>query len=506
MQKSGINWTDSTFNGWTGCSKIDQECANCYAEVLIDQRYGANRDKRWGTTANRKRTSEANWKQVKKWNSDAASSGKSHFVFCGSLMDVMDDHESIAQGWRDDLLKLIDETPYLTWLLLSKRPENYTVMLKGKQLSWPHVWLGTTCGHDGAKARGRVAALQATDIHPEAQRFVSAEPLLGDLSDMDLSGIGWLIAGGESGGGARPFDLANAWKLYGSCDRQHVNFWFNQIGDVTVDGLDSVHSFSSLHDLSQVPSKYDLMIRRERPEPYRHHAAALAIQDHALLPMEVSVAIKPEHEDAANHDTDERISRWMSVQFPSPAQIAREAELRPGLLSALNAFRKSRFEMGRLLNEYRKTFSGTFDGLLAALGIARSTGFDILSDYGRALAVPEPIRAVAMRRGIDIAEMRHKDLAVKLAASPKFGLSDAEAEVEFEAVHEEVRSANLQLVKGKTKKAYSGPLVQITVATNETESLVADVKSLLGEEMYQARFIAWLKKTLADNSQTEVAA
>src|ERR1700761_8207341 len=118
MRNSGINWTTGTFNAWTGCTKIDQECKNCYAEVLLDQRYGANRDKRWGTEAKRKRTSESNWKQVRKWNSDAASSGEPHFVFCGSLMDVMDGHESIPQAWRDDLYKLISETPNLTWLLL----------------------------------------------------------------------------------------------------------------------------------------------------------------------------------------------------------------------------------------------------------------------------------------------------------------------------------------------------------------------------------------------------
>jgi protein gp37 len=491
MKSSGINWTKSTFNAWTGCTKIDKECAHCYAEVLIDQRYGANREKRWGVGAARKRTTEANWKQVRKWNSDAALSGEAHFVFCGSLMDVMDDHESIPESWRNDLFKLIEETPNLTWLLLTKRPENYALILKDRQTQWPHVWLGTSAGHDGDKALDRVRALQAAEIHPEAQRFVSAEPLLTSLGEIDLSGIGWVITGGESGAGARPFDLGNAWKLYEACEKQHVAFWFKQIGEVTRDGEQVIDVVSSLHDLSQVPAKYDQMIRRERPEPYQHQVTAL----------EISNAIAPEHEQSVMHETDERISRWMSVQFPTEAQVAREAELRPQLLEVSTAWKRCRFDLGRLLTEYRKTFPGTYLGLYAALGIEERTGRNLVTDYARAAAVPEPIRAVAMRRGVDLAEMRNKDLAVKLA-NPKFGVSDEEAEVEFETAQAEVKAAKLELVKSRAKAI--GPLVQIAVA-DETAQLVSEVRAMLGEDIYKARFIGWLKKTIADNAAVDVA-
>jgi protein gp37 len=504
MKSSGINWTNSTFNAWTGCTKIDKECAHCYAAVLIDQRYGANREKRWGVGAARKRTTEANWKQVRKWNKDAALSGEAHFVFCGSLMDVMDDHASIPQSWRDDLFKLIEETPNLTWLLLTKRPENYALMLKERQMQWPHVWLGTSAGHDGDKALDRVKALQATAIHPEAQRFVSAEPLLTGLGDVDLSGIGWVITGGESGAGSRPFDLANAWKLHEACEKQHVYFWLKQVGEVTVDGGKAVDVVSTLHDLSQVPNKYDLMIRRDRPEPHKHQVTAtmLAKEPMSLPAIEISNAIAPEHEQLAMHEADERISRWMAVQFPTEAQVAREAELRPQLLEVSTAWKRCRFDLGRLLTEYRKTFPGTYLGLYAALGIEERTGRNLVTDYARAASVPEPIRAVAMRRGVDLAEMRHKDLALKLA-SPKFGLSAGDAEVDFEIAQEEVKEAKLELIKGK--KPYAGPLVQITVASDETEQLVAEVKSMLGEDIYKARFIGWLKKTIADNAVVEVA-
>jgi len=279
MKGSGINWTKSTFNAWSGCTKVDLECKNCYAAVLIDERYGANREKRWGPEAKRIRTSEANWKQVRKWNRDAAQNNETHFVFVGSLMDVCDDHESIPAKWREDLFNLIDECRNLTFLLLSKRPDNYESMLAGRQLKWPHVWLGTTAGHSGAKALDRIKALQATAIHPSAQRFISAEPLLGDGlgESVDLSGIGWVIVGGESGGNGRAFSYKAAWNLYRECRRQNVKFWFKQVGEVSGDDS-ALRIISEIHDLSNVPDEYSEMIVRERPAPYRVGFSALALE------------------------------------------------------------------------------------------------------------------------------------------------------------------------------------------------------------------------------------
>jgi hypothetical protein len=97
--------------------------------------------------------------------------------------------------------------------------------------------------------------------------------------------------------------------------------------------------------------------------------------------------------------------------------------------------------------------------------------------------------------------MRNKDLAVKLA-NPKFGVSDEEAEVEFETAQAEVKAAKLELVKSRAKAI--GPLVQIAVA-DETAQLVSEVRAMLGEDIYKARFIGWLKKTIADNAAVDVA-
>lgn len=123
-QHTEISWCDSTFNGWLGCTKVSPGCANCYAEMLMDTRYGKVK---WGKGNPRVRTSAANWKLPLKWNKEAAIFSHTNVippkVFCASLSDWLDDEVPIE--WLADLLKLIHDTPNLDWLLLSKRPENW---------------------------------------------------------------------------------------------------------------------------------------------------------------------------------------------------------------------------------------------------------------------------------------------------------------------------------------------------------------------------------------------
>lgn len=145
MKNSNIEWTTHTFNPWIGCTKVSDGCKNCYAEAL-DRRWG---HKRWGPTAARVRTSEANWKKPLQWNAEAAKAKRRDRVFCASLADVFDDHESVDPHWRADLFNLIDSTPHLDWLLLTKRPENiqrFMPNLAESEHMWPraNVWLGTT--------------------------------------------------------------------------------------------------------------------------------------------------------------------------------------------------------------------------------------------------------------------------------------------------------------------------------------------------------------------------
>ncbi len=221
MAQTRIEWTASqgldggllpgyTFNPWLGCTKLSPACDHCYAESWA---------KRTGSPAlwqgERRRTTASYWRQPAKWNRSAATAGVRRKVFCASLADVFDNQ--VPASWRDDLWRLIEQAPHLDWLLLTKRPQNIAKMLPGPRAGvrawgdgWPNVWLGTTA-EDRKRAAANLAALGAV---PAAVRFVSAEPLLEDWSDMLAppphgAAIHWLICGGESGGHAR--DMPEAW-------------------------------------------------------------------------------------------------------------------------------------------------------------------------------------------------------------------------------------------------------------------------------------------------------
>ncbi|OWV44240.1 DUF5131 family protein [Mameliella alba] len=233
-EHSKIEWCDHTFNPWIGCTKVSPACDHCYAEAW-DNRFGGER---WGPHASRTRTSPANWHKPLKWDREAAEAGTRARVFCASLADVFDNHRSIGAEWRWDLWKLILDTPNLDWLLLTKRPQNIERLAP---VTWrvdgfpPNVWLGTTVENQ-AEADRRIPHLLAT---PARVRFLSCEPLLGpvDLTrwsgltdDVDF-GLDWVIAGGESGPGARPSNPAWFRDLRDQCAAADVPFHFKQWGE-----------------------------------------------------------------------------------------------------------------------------------------------------------------------------------------------------------------------------------------------------------------------------------
>lgn len=257
---SHIEWTDHTFNPWIGCTKVSPGCAHCYAETLMDTRYGKVK---WGTGNPRVRTSAANWKLPVKWNRTAAlrtpllaMGYERPRVFCASLADWLDDEVPIE--WLADLLALIHATPHLDWLLLSKRPQNFAgrinlvsgcydlttdvgKMALGKTAEWyiagkppENVWIGTTV-EDQPRADERIPALLKI---PAKVRFLSCEPLLGpvNLSRSNSrmlwpEGIHWVIAGGESGPGARPMHPDWPRGLRDQCQAAGVPFLFKQNGE-----------------------------------------------------------------------------------------------------------------------------------------------------------------------------------------------------------------------------------------------------------------------------------
>lgn len=219
MGLSKIEWTDFTFNPWIGCTALSPACDNCYAEAFQKRCGGPE----WGHGEPRRRTSDANWKQPIRWDQKAAKQSIRYRVFCASLADVFD--AEVQKEWRDDLFALIDRTPNLDWLLLTKRPNVARKLMP--ENARPNVWMGTTV--EDRKRKNRIDELRQI---PAAVRFLSVEPLLEDLGEIDLTGIGWVIVGGESGGRkVRPMQEEWALSLRDQCAVAGVPFLFKQWGN-----------------------------------------------------------------------------------------------------------------------------------------------------------------------------------------------------------------------------------------------------------------------------------
>lgn len=237
MENSKIEWTHHTFNPWIGCTKVSDGCKFCYAEELMAKRF---KKVEWGPAGTRTRTQANYWRKPVAWNKRLEGTGKRERVFCASLADVFEDRPEINE-WRKDLIELIEATPNLDWLLLTKRPENILPLapVHWSQRGIPrNVWLGTSV-EDQATADLRIPILTQ---HNATVLFLSCEPL---LAPVDIShgfggpageahrGIDWVIVGGESDkhGRARPMPPSAALSLRDQCAEAGVDFFFKQWGD-----------------------------------------------------------------------------------------------------------------------------------------------------------------------------------------------------------------------------------------------------------------------------------
>lgn len=259
MENSKIEWTHHTFNPWIGCNKISAGCKFCYAEAQNKRWKKGN----WGPDSTRVRTSSANWNKPYNWNIEAAKNGTRYRVFCASMADVFEDYEGLDEI-RKDLFIMINSTPHLDWLLLTKRPENIMKMipdgtygLSDWTAGFPsNVWIGTSV-EDQEGANARIPHLLQV---PASIRFLSCEPLLGpvDLTNnvftdslgvsiqgflprkqepddykwsVTANGIHMVIVGGESGPNARPMHPDWARSLRDQCKTAGVAFFFKQWGE-----------------------------------------------------------------------------------------------------------------------------------------------------------------------------------------------------------------------------------------------------------------------------------
>lgn len=218
-EKTLIAWTDRTYNALWGCTKVSPGCANCYADTL-SSRYGHDV---WGKNKPRREFGEKHWNEPLKWNAEAEKTGKRLRVFCGSMFDWSEDHPQVDAA-RPRIFALIKRTPWLDWQLLTKRAERIRQNLPADWGSgYPNVWLGTSIENNDYVSRAdHLRAIPAT------VRFISYEPALGPLDQLDLTGIDWVIYGGESGSGYRKEDKQWARDMKVRCEAAGVAFFHKQ--------------------------------------------------------------------------------------------------------------------------------------------------------------------------------------------------------------------------------------------------------------------------------------
>lgn len=224
-----IGWTDKTHNAWIGCQKVtEEECGDCYALRW------ATRHKMdvWGSPTGSNRHLTKTHDNPRRWNREAQELGKRYKVFCASLSDVFEPHPQVNEA-RKRLWQLIEETPFLDWQVLTKRPKFIKSLVPHRWLQdWPpHVWIGTSAGIQRA-ANQRIPYLLEL---PAPVRFVSCEPLVEEITlapYLPQHTLSWVICGGYSGMQDRPMHLSWARKLRDECQEDQVAFFMKQLGSV----------------------------------------------------------------------------------------------------------------------------------------------------------------------------------------------------------------------------------------------------------------------------------
>lgn len=300
-EDSKIEWTDHSFNAWWGCTKISPACDHCYAETLA-KRVGY--PDLWGVNAGRRVFGPKHWREPIAWNTaamqasfiDPAGTHQRPRVFTNSMADVFDNHEGVVEA-RAMLWRLIEATPHLDWLILTKRIGNVKHMLPANwgPEGYSNVWLGISVCNQVEADRDIPKLLEL----PARIRFLSCEPLLGriDLAAFqkgvcthcagagevaasgptttfpedddgiercwecqgtgvweDNPGLSWVIAGGESGHGARSMDPFWAENLKCECANQGIAFFMKQLSQAVTRDYKEFARFPQALQVRQWPT------------------------------------------------------------------------------------------------------------------------------------------------------------------------------------------------------------------------------------------------------------
>jgi protein gp37 len=216
-ESSAIEWTNSTWNPVTGCTKISRGCDNCYAERFAERFRGVPGhpfETGFDLTLRYERL-----EQPLAWR-------RSRMIFVNSMSDLF--HKQVPWTFLDRVFDAMERANWHTFQVLTKRSSlmrDYLVSRYGRKRGPAHIWCGVSV--EDARAKSRIAHLRAA---PAGLRFLSIEPLIAPIGDIDLSGIDWVIVGGESGPGARTMHRAWVHQIQHQCEIQRVAFFFKQWG------------------------------------------------------------------------------------------------------------------------------------------------------------------------------------------------------------------------------------------------------------------------------------
>jgi protein gp37 len=215
MATSKIEWTEMTWNPVTGCTKISSGCRNCYAEIMSRRLKAMGQEKYqngFKLTLHPETLNEPyTWK-------------KSKVVFVNSMSDLF--HQNVPIDFIQRVFEVMNDNPQHLFQVLTKRAERLRHLNEQEHLNWAHnIWIGVSV--EDSNNINRIDLLRQTRARV---KFLSCEPLIGPLPDMNLEGIDWVIVGGESGPHARPMESNWVIDIMEQCERAGVKFFFKQWG------------------------------------------------------------------------------------------------------------------------------------------------------------------------------------------------------------------------------------------------------------------------------------
>lgn len=220
MAETKIEWTDKTWNPVTGCTKKSEGCVHCYAEVMARRLKGMGQEKY--KNAFQLTLHPEDLDEPKKWH-------RSHNVFVCSMGDLF--HEEVPFDFVDRVMDIIRETPQHRYQILTKRAERMEEYFSSHEIP-VNVWVGVTV--EVQRTRNRIDHIRNLKA---PVRFLSCEPLLEDLGNLNLDGIDWVIVGGESGTQARPMKEGWVQNIKLLAEKAGIAFFFKQWGTWGQDGV-----------------------------------------------------------------------------------------------------------------------------------------------------------------------------------------------------------------------------------------------------------------------------